>query len=546
VLALLQFWGTNREWHDTNPALATVCRVWAKIGDPVVVEALTQQALHIPNLFLETVVAFGEEALPPLAGMLLEADPNRRMLAVQALRRLKFPRSFSLLAPLLCDLEPEVRAAVPQALAEVSTPRLAAAEAVRALQDGFSSPEAIGLMQTLDELPFEGLIELVERWNPHSLTVTGDTSASLLAAVPLLGKTIRHRERVFVALCDLLERKPGARLTTEIAKVLGNALAFQRNQRAWDALWELLSHADKGVRSEAAQALSYGGEPFGNQFLGMLERHRPKGNLIHQLQAVLRGGVEASQVANQAVQQVSQWWSRLSKESGEHQSVSEAALAALGDRRVPAMAQHLLENALERLPQARAGEEGDDLLGACVATLRLLGELPPATAREAHGAFVRALYTVKRSEIYEGNSENAFQPSEIREVGNLVRVAAAETLYLVYGARSFALFLEALYANAVEVRRTALFSLSRLGDVRALPHLQNFAKDPLNPLCEAAQEAIAGIKRTNPHLMTLLRPSSPLHVPNDSLLRPAVGTNVATDPNELLRPVQGARNDAPT
>ena len=98
------------------------------------------------------------------------------------------------------------------------------------------------------------------------------------------------------------------------------------------------------------------------------------------------------------------------------------------------------------------------------------------------------------------------------------------------------LFLEALYTPQPEVNHTAIAALGRLGDVRALPHLQPIANNTAHPLCPAAIGAIALIKRTNPEMMTLLRGSSAADAHQETLLRPAAEKSSTVSPDLLLRP----------
>jgi hypothetical protein len=168
--------------------------------------------------------------------------------------------------------------------------------------------------------------------------------------------------------------------------------------------------------------------------------------------------------------------------------------------------------------------------------LRLLGRLGPPAACTAHNELLRALHGVKRSLVSVPPGTPSYPRPETREVAGMARAAAAETLLVLYGAASFPLFLEALYAPQPEVNSTAIAALGRLGDVRALSHLQLLANNAAHPLCPAAVETIALIKRTNPEMMTLLRGSSASEAQTETLLRPSSESSAATSPALLLRP----------
>jgi hypothetical protein len=146
--------------------------------------------------------------------------------------------------------------------------------------------------------------------------------------------------RLIPALCRLLDRHTFPPIVLAAVRALGErgptGDAFDTMARS--ALWRQLTVAGSDTRSEIAQALSSLGEPFGKHLAQLLVECRPQGNLLDKLQTVLRGGPDAGQAATQAVQQVSQWFTRLSKETVERWNAPAAAGASsllFNDPRLP-------------------------------------------------------------------------------------------------------------------------------------------------------------------------------------------------------------------
>lgn len=550
VTELIKEWGTIPDWSENHQALTLICRVWATLRDPRAIEELTTRARNIPDLFIDTIPAFGQMAIPSLKRMAGERDPQRRILAIGALGGIAAPSSFEVLIPLLRDPDPEVRAAVPTALVSSGGAREAREALIESILEEFSSRAAVETLVRLGPPPYETLLEIITRWNPQTLTPKGDTGGAVLAAVTSLTHTSWPNTRLIPPLCDLLKRKPGAELTACIAHVIGvraqSGTAVDTEAR--NTVWPLLAHTDPNVRLEAAGALGRLGDNLGRQFTQLLAEARPQGSLLTRLEALFRGGPDASAVAAQTMQQVSQWVSRVSRETVEKLAappgVKPAASAYAHDSRLPELLQKLLNNSLDNLPRVTAPEEVEESLSVTVAAIRALGRLGSPSALPAREALLRAIRCVKRNVVHEGSASGPFRRSEVREIGEMVRMAAVETLIDLYGPDSFPLLLEALYTPQTECTETAILALGRLGDVRALPHLQRFTalsepagmKTGASALAIAANQAIAAIRKTNPEMMTLLRASSALDTQTDTLLRPAAGGPPDTAPEQLLRP----------
>ncbi|MCS6777096.1 MAG: HEAT repeat domain-containing protein [Chloroherpetonaceae bacterium] len=551
VTLLLKVWGQLPEWTENQQALHLICRVWARLRDPRALDALCLRAQRIPDLFLETIPAFGTAALPHLSRMAAERDPQRRMLAARALASIPGEESLEIFHRLLRDEDPDVRAAVPEALLIACGTQKTGAMLLAALQEHYSTAQLVEMLARLGDVPVEPLLDLVSRWDPQTRTPAGDTGGSVKAALVLLQRVSCPNSQLIPVLCALLQRKPDADLTTEIAHLIGvrgrSGGTLDREVR--ETLLPLLAHTDARVREAAARALNRLGDAVGQRMLQLLAECRLQGNLLSRLEALIRGGPEATAIAAQTMQQVSQWVSRLSREKGERIDHSRSAgqMHRMGSRdpRLIGLLRRLLDNTLTLLPRLSAFNEVNETLMLAASAIRALARLGRPAAAEAHAELRRALRCVRRSLIHEEHTGGAPRRSEVREVGTVVRTTAAEALIELYGPDSFPFFLEALYAPHPECAETAILVLGRLGDARALPHLQRFVtpaettrtdSKSSTTLSAAAVQAIAAIRRTNPDVMTLLRASTVVDSRPDTLLRPAAGYAQETASEALLRP----------
>lgn len=537
--ALITIWNHLTDWSDHHPTIESICRVWAALRDPRALDALVLHATSIPSLFLQTVPWFGEMAVLHLERMLREPELPRRLLAIQTLGRISSDRGFEVLTPLLRDPSPDVRSAVPSAMEAMKGGPETAKRIVEALQAGYSSAEAVELLTRLQPQDLhELLLELLARWDGTSPRPSGDTQTAIIAALLFLGQSPRQVPRLVAILCTLLERRPSAPLAAAAARTLG--AVGKGHPSVIPALLPLMGHAEDEVRREASEALQNLGETLGRHVSVIIAECRPTGSLLGKLQAILRGGPDAGQAATQAVQQVTQWLSRVSKETVVKLNPSGAGgfPAALPhqDRRLPELLRLLLANALDALQQAITANDMERMLTLSVAAVRALMRLETPEALCARFELLRALTITKFTGEGFGFGMSGFANQPTREIADPIRTAAAEALHYLYGPASFVLFLEALYRPQSEVHGTAIAALGHLGDLRAVPHLQPIAGSPQHSCTLAAQIALEEIKRTNPEMMTLLRASSAGEARPDTLLRPAYGVSPDVPADQLLRP----------
>ena len=538
VTELLKIWNGNTDWHDDNAVLICIGHIWAKRRDPLTLDALAAKAARVPKIFEETIAAYGEDAVPTLENMTGNLDPFVRILAAQCLKKIVGVRSLNALVPLLRDADPVVRAQIPRAMLKTGWPSESVRQIGLAMEAGFSSPEAIGLMEQIGPLNLPALTALIARWNPASRQKGGDTEASVFAALRLLERHSQDSSAHLPELRKMLRRGISPALTAETIRVigvLGLRDAAPLNPLR-DEILPYLAFAEDTARGSAARVLASFGENLGVELEQRLAETRPQESLLTKFQTILQGGAEAEAAADKALQQVGGWLSRVTRETaGRFSAHSAPTLAA--DARLPELLNQLLRNALSALMDRRADEETAERLSLCVACLRVAARFRAEQAKVLHGAIVAAFHCVRFSVVAGRATGGALRSGDVEEVGRLVRKEASVTLLQVYGADSFPLFIEALYDSALDIRLSAVSALGRLGDARALPHLAPYLALSGSPLCYAAKEADALIRGANPEIMTLLRASSAQSDPRpETLLRPAQHSGSATPPDQLLRP----------
>ena len=539
---LLALWDKITDWSDANPVLVSIGHIWAKMRDPRVLEALSGKAARIPKIFDETLAPFGESALPVLEKMTRDPDSYVRYLAIQALKKLVGVRSLNLLVPLLRDPDAVVRAQVPQAMLKMGWPAESVRQISLAIEAGFSSPEAVGVMETTGPVNYDALLTLVNRWNPASRKVGGDTEPAVFAALRVFEKTPVADAALLPALRDLLRRSVSSALTAETIRLLG--VVGLRDTAAVaplrDELLPFLAFADDTVRGSAARTLDLLGDALGAELEQKIAETRPKDSLLTKFQSLLSGGMDAETATDEALQQVGDWLTRVGKETSARLRLNSKGVIAPApeDARLPELLKNLLNNALLALDRAQAADEIATRLSLCAACLRVASRfLSSEQAIVLHDAIVRALHCVKFGEVSGKVTGSAMRAGDVREVGRLIRREAGATLWKMYRNDSFPLFVEALYDSTPDIRLTAIAALGRIGDARALLHLTPYLKKADSPFYVAAKEADALIRGANPEIMTLLRASSgQSDARPETLLRPASGGGNATPPDQLLRP----------
>lgn len=545
VTPLLDLWKRLPKQEESRPVLASICRVWATLRDPRALDALIVQATRLPDLFEFTVPAFGEMAVAPLERMAREEETERRLLAIRTLRLIVTARSFAALVPLLRDDSSPIRGAATEALAVINAN--AAVQAVaEAMQAGYSTPEAVALLGRASANPtvfplvriVSLLLALIERWQP-SAPVSGDTEEAVLAAVRLLRSLPHPSLRYADPLCGLLERQPSPALAAVTIGALGDCLPTrpELHARAHRVLYTYLASVAPQTQTEAARALAALGDRIGFELLELLNACWLQSNLLDRLQTFLRGGADANALATQAAQQVTRWFQRLSKEAADRFASASAPVTGSGpaqptDSRLSSLLRQLVSNALLFLKRCTP-EEVEEVIALTVAAIRALNKLGDTALREARTELLAALRAVRLFPIAPFNAP--FGEVAPRDQGQPVRAAAAQALIQAYGPDSFVFFLEALYVPEKEVVGTALIALGRLGDLRAVTHLQPIASDNAHPHQAAALEALAAIRRIHPEAMSLLRASSASDARPDTLLRPASGNNETVPADQLLR-----------
>jgi HEAT repeat protein len=555
VDALMRAWrqvSPTKDKKDSRRVLKTICRVWAKLGDPRPLTLLVAAADQMPDLFEEIVPTFRDKALPYLQPLCIDPLATRRSVAVRTLRHIEGNAAIDLLVPLLRDSDPGIRALTAQALDKMerrdyAQPSPAYAEILRALRDGYSTPQAVEILAR-HQPPYDDLLHLVLRWKQAPDSPENDTLDAVLAALPVLARlpltTPQARMELHLHLCSVLERRPEPKLMAAVASALTlrGRCGEPADEHIRRTLFVLLPHPDAEVRMETALALAALGDPVGRQLLQTLETAWPQGNWRDKLQLLLRDGTDASQVANAAVQ----WFTRVSKETvgrwGGNPVTRAPEPPSRLDSRLPELLRRMLANALSALVQTSTADQADIAPDLCVACIRALVPLDPQAARSAHPELVLALHLYRpgAARAYAANANGA-SGVRLHDLAEGVRLAAGQALIALYGGDSFPLFLQCLYAAPVAIRVTAIDFLGELADIRALPHLQTLAAQPDPVLSAAAGEAMTRIRHLHPETMMLLRASSPGDARPDTLLRPVLGNTDPGSADLLLRATEAPR-----
>jgi HEAT repeat protein len=529
------------EWRDPH-VLNCVCGVWSTLRDPRAIPVLIADGHQFPEHFERTLPVFGEMAIPALERMAHADDVSRNLLAVRALRHIHSPNSFRVLRELLRAAEPTLRSEACNALRGITLPGAARA-AAGAVLDGFSTREAVELIVQGDT-PGPALSALIQRRAAQPAGPSGDTPDAIIAALAYYVGLPATPQELMPPLARLISRDPDPRIAAAAARIIayGPPVSVAAAESLQEPLLSRLSDTDQDLRATVGAALHRLGDPVGALLNARLTQAMPTEGLLTKIQALLRGGPEAGQVATQTVQQVSQWVTRLSRETVEriNSGAGGTAREEVTDPRLSHLVRDLLRNALTALMRAVEPIQTGEMLGLCLAAVKVLARLPEAEARGAHKELVRALHTVKRISLRDWTATEG-SPSDsrdIREVAEPLRTAAANLLVQAEGQACLPTLLEALHSPDDLVVHAAITALGRLGDGRALPRLQAIAADATHPVRLAATEAVATIRRLNPEMMTLLR-AAPTDSQPDSLLRPSYGNNTPVEPDKLLRPALG-------
>ena len=540
VPVLQKVWNEIPEWDTRTEVRSCICRVWTRIKNPVVLENLAAQAIRFPALFESTAAAFGASALPALERLSQDQNSQLRSLSIRALKQIPLPQSFVTLSLLLEDPIPSIRSEIPEALLMTGGSAATVRELSRAISKGFATSAAMKVLLNINPpelLPI--IFSLIEAWKP-SASPSERSEMALALGLSALENSMMLPHQFVPAITDLITQSSPAKVTIGVAKV------FRRHGLAEPAKQVLTLHLSSPrarVREEIAALLDKNGDKFGEEFLLFLETCRPQESLINRLNAVLKAGPDSAQAASQVVKQVTNWFTRVSKEAAGRLNLAPAELIVpnpiLSNPRLPEHLRLLLRGSLTQLEADFTVEDAGDSITSCVTALRGLGKLNSKFARIARKEVVAALHSRK---ILKSNSEEEYKlvvistPSDVAE---MVRLSAAETLMRIHGKNSFPSLIEALYSVHRSVRHSAIIALGLFGDPRGITHLQAISSTPGSPFLEEALEAIAAIKKSNPEIMSLLRGSSSSNVHVDLLLRPAAGIS-NTSHDDLLRPSDSA------
>ena len=527
-MALIKVWDELPQWDRRTEIRTAICRVWAKLVNPVVLNTLVSSAIRFPALFEATVPAFGAQAAPFLERMALSPDVQTRMIAMRTLKEIPSERSFAAIVPLLEDPDPWIRSEAPEALARSGSSFTLIRELAKAISRGFATPSAVRIVLTANPpelLPI--LLSQIESWEPPKSP--GDlTDSALVISLQSLENAMMLPFQFITALISLLPKLNSPKVVIGVSKVLGR---HGTAQAVRPALLPQLSSPFAPVRTEVAIILERYGDNFGVEFLRFIETCKPQESLLARLGSVIQGGQDSGQAATLVVQQFTGWFNRVSREAADRLNLAPAEVKRqdpiLLNPRLPEHLRLLIVSSLNRLQSDKNAEDAEEAIMSCVTSLRAIMRLEQSAGRNLRSELLAALKCFKLLQSRH-------------DVAEAIRLTASETLTWTYGASVFPIFLETLYSTQPPVAKTTILALGQLGDPRALPHLVSIASDVDSSNFGVAQEAIASIKKINPEMMTLLRGSSADNVHPELLLRPAKATP-GDNERDLLRPSEKNR-----
>ena len=535
VSVLQKVWNEIPGWDTRTEVRSCICRVWVRIKNPVVLDDLAAQAIRFPLLFESSAAAFGASALPMLERMSRDPSSQLRSLSIRVLKQIPLARSFEALTPLLEDPIPSVRSDIPEALMMTGGAAATVCELSKAISKGYATASGMKLLLQINPTELLPIIfSLIETWKP-SASVSDRSETALVYGLSALENSMTLPHQFVPPLVELVSQSNSTKVTVAISKV------FRRHglaEPAKSALTLQLSSPRQRVREEIAALLHKNGDRFGEEFILFLETCRPQESLVNRLHVVLRADPDSAQAASQLVKQVTNWFSKVSKEAAGRLNLAPAAMMKpdpiLSNPRLLEHLRLLLKASLAQLEEDFTVEDAGESITSCVTALRGLGKLSPGFAKLARKEIVAALHSRKslRSIAEENEKMEAIMNSS--DVADMVRLSAAETIIQTYAKNSFPILVEALFSSQHPVRKSAIISLGQFGDPRAINYLQMTASTASSPFFEETQEAIAAIKKLNPEIMSLLRGSSSADAHPDLLLRPAAGAS--TSALNLLRP----------
>ena len=513
---LRQEWQLIQDWNTANPVPDFISRLWVTLGDPSFLDLLCRDADRRPSLFLSIAPRFGETAVPAFDRMLSEPSPERRLLAVQALKCVRTPRSFSVLARGLRDFDPQVREAIPRALVEVGGRQSAAEVVLRALDEGFASVSGMSLIAEGMSYPFGHVNELLERWNPHAplQKVDAPTVRWIVEFV-----TVNRLDLYLPTFCRLIERRPSPQMTSALLKAIGSRCAFEEEGRAGGltVLHAHLSHVSPTSREAAATALVPLGFPLGARFVRLLDEAIAlrNANLMRN-----RVGRMAQAAMNLLI-----GVQRRDAETFTSEEQKQLSLWSVA----------LLRESLKMLSKTQDEREVTETQETVQGTLTLLARLMKKPDTPMRDALVDALHFVRIVRLKGGEGSASFGAGQSTDVGEPIRGLAIGVLQTLYGTDAYPLFVELAFASNPVLQETGIEALTSTSETRALIPLMLLLTHPNSRVQKAAKSAIETIKMGNPEMMTLLRASTSLDPLPQTLLRP-VEDNPDFRTDELLRP----------
>ncbi len=545
--ALIDVWKQLTDLSDFNQTAVIICEMWKELADPSMLHVVSDSCTKAPNLFLDTVPAFGAMAIVDLKRLTLQEDPAKRIMAIRCLARVRGPQAFEVLVPLLIDSNSEVRNEVPAAIEEASGAIPTLTALVANLRNGYSSVSSIQTLIHYNPPELHSLLSgLITRYSPPLTAYCDDQSKDSLGAVCEAILAFKNcnwpNAQVTQLICAAVDR-PDRAIHPSVITAASAVIAERgrttddSNNLAIRTLWNFLTLVDNEARTASATAISRLGDPLGATYMALLNDYRPNENLLSKLKSTMLTSQDVGVAMSEAVQHVAQWFNKVSRETAERfatPSSSNALTETLhSDTRIGPILSRLLRNALSHLKENRWDANSIEAISIGVAVLRLSGKLNLELSEEFETNLREAIYLTKQAQLPGGQGTRRLV---IEEVAGVLREAAGQAMVEARYAGTFDLLAAGLSNSEDEVKVTCCSSLAKLGDPRAVPLLQTVADGESPMPSQAARAALSAIRKGNPEMMTLLRGSSGHEARADLLLRPSMGIDPDRSGELLLRP----------
>ncbi len=523
--ALLDVWPSVPIRSENEQIFQMICWLCAEMKDIRLLETIYGAAHRHSNLFIETCERFGERSLPFIEKMLRDEDPIRRRLAVEAAGKVNSTYLFDLLVPALRDNSAEVRQAVPAALAACSRGADFVEKLEAALQEGWSSPAAVHILQSGNKLSYDICITILNRWPADQAHRSGDSGEPIISVLSYLSQP--SIDSAVYTVIGLLSRDITEKVAFAALSYLANNVDSPDmfSEAVLRALLPWLSSIHPKMRLAASKALAGFGCNLGAEFELLLSSQLPKDSIMQKFMTVLKS----------TPRQLNMYIPTLKNSSFAPLRYSESRLDTTNicegtDLCKPILL--LLRRIDEEISTCRAVNSLDDLLISGIAVLRSCSAVNTPDMAPYYKALQNIVLQV--DPVFEARTPSSWQ--SIETATGILRIEAAAALIRISRHAGFVISIQAASHTRAEVQIAGVKALGLIGDPRAISLLLSLQVSGDESIRGCAKSAVRAIQHQNPEIVSLLRGSVRTES-NEYLLR-TLETGGNSEPGELLRQSQ--------